>query len=207
MTQTPKNSKFTVGKVRPLTQILFFLLIVLTITVSDARSSGPAHPWEGMGPNREAMPMAPPMPPPLLLPGSPEMAGPAMEPPPFFFDLVELGLDEKQQESVREITVRVRKDDVRKNAEITVARMELGELAHKRPLDMGAIEAKLRQISTLDLSIKFSHFKAAAEIESKLTPDQRNKLASMRQPPMGMKRSHGCSEREKPGAGPSDGKQ
>jgi hypothetical protein len=38
-----------------------------------------------------------------------------------------------QQQSIREIKMRLAKDDVRRNAQITVARMELVELARKTP--------------------------------------------------------------------------
>jgi hypothetical protein len=105
-----------------------------------------------------------------------KMGGPAMESPPFFFEVAELSLDDKEQQSIRETSMRLAKDDVRRNAEITVARMELVELARKTPMDINAIVGRLRQISALDLNVQLSHFKAMAEIESKLTPEQKRRL-------------------------------
>lgn len=89
-----------------------------------------------------------------------------------------------------------RKDDVRRNAEITVARMDLVELARKTPMDINAIEGRLKQISALDLNVQLSHFKAMAEIKSKLTPEQKRRLTSIRQGLGANKRSRRAPQKD-----------
>lgn len=101
-----------------------------------------------------------------------------------------------QQQSIREINMRLAKDDGRRNAEITVARMELVELARKTPMDINALQGRLKQILALDLKVQLSHFKAMAEIESKLTPEQQRRLTSIRQGLGANKRSRRTSQKD-----------
>lgn len=209
MLPTPTKNRVT-AFVRPsLSQVLMFLLVLSALTIANAQSSGPASSGAaGMARDRDAACMMPPMPHPLHHHSGAEMGGPVMGPPPFFFELTQLGLDDKQQQSIRELSLRLAKDDVRRNAEMTVARMELVELARKTPMDIKAIEGKLKQISALDLKARLSHFKAMAEIESKLTPEQTRRLTSIRQAPCPDKRNprppHD-GERRHPHAGEGSG--
>lgn len=92
--------------------------------------------------------------------------------------------------------MRLAKDDGRRNAEITVARMELVELARKTPMDINALQGRLKQILALDLKVQLSHFKAMAEIESKLTPEQQRRLTSIRQGLGANKRSRRTSQKD-----------
>ncbi|HXX58188.1 MAG TPA: periplasmic heavy metal sensor [Thermodesulfovibrionales bacterium] len=101
---------------------------------------------------------------------------------PMWRHLHGLGLDEKQKAEVREIRNRVMKETVKKRAEAQIARIELKELLDKDPIDMKAVEAKLRQIETLETDMRLSLIKAREEVKSKLTPEQRKKMREMMEP-------------------------
>jgi Spy/CpxP family protein refolding chaperone len=200
----------TEGKTSPsarrvtLSLLLLFVLIALVSPNSRAESCGLLRSRGGMGHPQEGPCVIRPTPPP------PAMIDRGMGHPPFFGDANELGLDEKQRQIIREIKSRVMKDALRKNAEIMVVRIELSDMTQKTPLDMNAIEAKLRQIGALDVGIQLSHLKAMAEIESKLTPEQRKRLRSMReqppwQPPW-IKRMHACGDLNRPDVRPLEPK-
>lgn len=90
--------------------------------------------------------------------------------------LADLGLDEKQKESIRTITTGARKDAIRKMADVRIARLELRELLIKDPVDLGAAEAKLKQIESLRTDLHLLRIKTLKEIKATLTPEQRQKF-------------------------------
>jgi Spy/CpxP family protein refolding chaperone len=90
--------------------------------------------------------------------------------------LAGLGLDEKQREAVKEIRSRVMKEVIRKQADTQIAQIDLRALLGKDPIDMRAVEAKLKQIEVLKTDVKLSLIRAREEMRSLLTPDQRKKL-------------------------------
>lgn len=90
--------------------------------------------------------------------------------------LADLGLDEKQKEAVKDIITIAKKDAIRKIADIRIARIELREILDKDPVDMGAVEAKLKQMESLKTEMHMARIKALEEIKAKLTPEQRQKF-------------------------------
>ncbi len=109
--------------------------------------------------------------------------------------LMGLGLDEKQKDAMREIRSRVAKDNVRKGADIRIARIELRDILEKDPVDMGAVEAKLRQVESLRTELRLARIKALEEVKAQLTPDQRKQFkANLRQ----AKWAHGRGGMEQP---------
>ena len=113
--------------------------------------------------------------------------------------LMGLGLDEKQREAIKEIKSRVIKEAIRKRADERIAGIELKDLLDKDPVDMKAVEAKLKQIEIIKTEMHLSLIMATEEIKSKLTPEQRKKFQEMQEmdpnmgPPMlgGMMRGGG----------------
>jgi Spy/CpxP family protein refolding chaperone len=95
--------------------------------------------------------------------------------------LMGLGLDEKQREAIKEIKSRVIKEAIRKRADERIAGIELKDLLDKDPVDMKAVEAKLKQIETIKSEMHLSLIGAREEIKSKLTPDQRKKFQEMQE--------------------------
>ena len=90
-----------------------------------------------------------------------------------------LGLDEKQTTSFKAIHLKMKKERIQKNAEISVAEMELGEVLDSDPVDMKAAEAKVRQIAALRSELKMLHIRTHEAVKAMLTPEQRRKLDSI----------------------------
>ncbi|MDQ7787261.1 MAG: Spy/CpxP family protein refolding chaperone [Thermodesulfovibrionales bacterium] len=93
--------------------------------------------------------------------------------------LMGLGLDEKQKDTIREIKSGLMKDMIKKKAERQIAKLELKDLLHKDPVDMKAVEAKLKQIAEIETDIQLSHLKTKETVKAKLTPEQREKLKQL----------------------------
>jgi protein CpxP len=90
-----------------------------------------------------------------------------------------LNLDEQQKKVIGEIRSSIKKDTIRRMADISIARLELRDLLLQDPADMKAVEAKVRQLGSLRTEMHLSHIKALETIKTKLTPDQRKKLGDL----------------------------
>ena len=60
-----------------------------------------------------------------------------------------------------------------------VAHIELKDLLDKDPVNMKAVEAKLKQIETIETGMYLSLIRARQEVKSKLAPEQRKKFKDM----------------------------
>lgn len=98
---------------------------------------------------------------------------------PMWRHLMGLGLDEKQREAIREIRSTVMKEMIKKRADERLAGIELKELLDREPVNMKAVEAKLRQIETAKTEAHLSLIRAREEVKSQLTPEQRKKFREM----------------------------
>jgi Spy/CpxP family protein refolding chaperone len=98
---------------------------------------------------------------------------------PMWKDLMALGLDEKQRDAINEIKDRVMKEVIRKRADERVAGIELKDLLDKDPVDIKAVEAKLKQMEAIKTEVRLSLIRAGEEAKSKLTADQRKKFKEM----------------------------
>ena len=90
-----------------------------------------------------------------------------------------LNLDEQQKKVIGEIRSSIKKDTIRRMADISIARLELKDLLLQDPQDMKAVEAKVKQLGLLRTEMHLSHIKALETIKTKLTPDQRKKLGDL----------------------------
>ncbi|MHB8883183.1 MAG: Spy/CpxP family protein refolding chaperone [Thermodesulfovibrionales bacterium] len=91
----------------------------------------------------------------------------------------ELGLDDKQKETVKAIKLRMKKDTIKRNSDIEVAKIELQEIVGKDVVDLAAAEAKVKQLHALKAEMKIAHIKAREEVKATLTPEQRKKFSEM----------------------------
>jgi Spy/CpxP family protein refolding chaperone len=95
--------------------------------------------------------------------------------------LMGLGLDEKQREAIKEINSKVIKEAIRKRADERIAGIELKDLLDKDPVDMKAVEAKLKQIEIIKTEMHLSLIMATEEVKSKLTPEQKKIFQEMQE--------------------------
>jgi Spy/CpxP family protein refolding chaperone len=160
---------------------LGFLLMVFASHDTYAETRGPSGAV-GRDFQEEGMPIAP-----LMRHSGMEMKGMMTEAEhPMWRYLMDLGLDEKQKAEVKEIKSRTMKEMIKKRADGQVAHIELKDLLDKDPVNMKAVEAKLKQIETIKTEMHLSLIRAREEVKSKLTPEQRKKFKEMLEMEPGM---------------------
>jgi len=154
-----------------------FIIVVLAavVTLAGAYNSS-ADMCDCMGKPREGMhENGPPMHQGMMHHDMEMMDGPG-DGLPLLMPLKGLSLDEKQKEEAREIESGLMKSTVRMKSDVQIAMMEMKDILDKYPVDMKAVESKLKTIASLQTSIKLSGIKALEEVKSKLTAGQRIKL-------------------------------
>jgi Spy/CpxP family protein refolding chaperone len=90
--------------------------------------------------------------------------------------LMGLDLNDKQKDALQAIRSRVVKDNIKKRADLELARVELRELLHKDPVKMSAVEASLKKVESVRTDLHLAHIKAREEVKAILTPEQQKKL-------------------------------
>ncbi len=90
--------------------------------------------------------------------------------------LMRLDLSDQQKDALNAIRIRIKKDTIKKRADLELARVELRELLQKDPVDMKAVEASLKKAESVRTDLRLSHIRARQEIKAILTPEQRKKL-------------------------------
>ncbi len=93
--------------------------------------------------------------------------------------LKSLSLDEQQKTLIGEIKSRMMKETIRRTADMRIVQIELKDLLSQDPVDMKAVEAKVKQLEMMRTEMHLSHIKAIEYIRTKLTPEQRKKLREM----------------------------
>lgn len=91
-----------------------------------------------------------------------------------------LDLTPQQEEALDKIFLEGRKDLIRKQAEITIARLELAEILRGSNPDYKQIEAKVRQIEKMQADMKLAGIKSFFDAKKLLTPEQVEKLKGKR---------------------------
>lgn len=104
------------------------------------------------------------------------MHGMRYEGHPMWGRLMGLDLDQKQKAAVGEIRSRTMKEMVRKRADQRIAQIELKDLLERDPVDMKAVESKLKQIEASRTEKHLSLIRAREEIKGTLRPEQREKM-------------------------------
>jgi len=93
--------------------------------------------------------------------------------------LKSLSLDEQQKTLIGEIKSRMMKETIRRTADMRIVQIELKDLLSQDPVDMKAVEAKVKQLEMMRTEMHLSHIKAMEDCKTKLTPEQRKKLRAM----------------------------
>jgi Spy/CpxP family protein refolding chaperone len=90
--------------------------------------------------------------------------------------LAAIELNEGQIEKVQAIEQRMAKEEILKGAELEVTRIELQEILGKDPVDLKAVEAKLKKREALMTEIQLASIKAGEQIKALLTSSQKEAL-------------------------------
>lgn len=90
----------------------------------------------------------------------------------------DIGLTTEQVTKLKEIQLNLDKIRIKTEADIQVAERELKALTEDEKLDLGAIEAKLKQSGDLQVALRMTSIKTRRDVYALLTPEQRAKEKS-----------------------------
>jgi hypothetical protein len=90
-----------------------------------------------------------------------------------------LKLTPEQAQALALIRTEYQKRALKKRAELQVAELELEELRAKSPVDIGAVEAKVKQSDALKTELRIDNIKAAEAARDQLTTGQRTQLDAL----------------------------
>ena len=93
--------------------------------------------------------------------------------------LKQLDLTAAQKAAIHDISIALRKDEIKKRADLKIASMEFREYLRKDSVDMSAVESQVKKIEGFKTAMMLNAIKAREEIKSKLTPDQRKKFIEL----------------------------
>ena len=91
----------------------------------------------------------------------------------------QLGLTAQQVDSLRKMGMDARRAEIRRSADRQVAQVDLMSLRFTDPVDMGKVEAKVREIEKLKGDGTIARFRTAEAAKAQLTPEQKEKLKGM----------------------------
>jgi len=91
----------------------------------------------------------------------------------------ELELTETQQQSIREAQREHRRNDIRRDADIEIAELELEEMMEADALDLDAIETHMRQIANLQVDERMANLRMDGTVRDLLTVEQLDQLDEM----------------------------
>jgi len=95
------------------------------------------------------------------------------------FNRQELGLTTQQVESLRNLGMDSRRAAIRRSADLQIAQLDLMNLRWSNPVDMGKVEAKVREIERFKGDGRIAAIRTAEDAKAQLTAEQREKLRSL----------------------------
>jgi Spy/CpxP family protein refolding chaperone len=113
-----------------------------------------------------------------------------------------LNLDDNQKKALGEIENTTLKEMIKKRADKQIAELELHELLDKEPVDLKAVETKLKQIAIIESELQLTVIRSTEKMKAKLTSEQQDTLKKARQMDPGQKpfrqRAPMCDDRPFP---------
>jgi len=91
----------------------------------------------------------------------------------------QLGLTTQQLDSLRKLGMDSRRAAIRRSADLQIAQLDLLGLRWSTPVDMGKIEAKVREMEKLKGDGRIAAIRTAEDAKAQLTAEQREKLKSL----------------------------
>ena len=90
-----------------------------------------------------------------------------------------LNLSAEQVKALETLRSEFQKEAIKRKADLQVAKVELRDLQRREPVDLEAIEAKVKQIEALRTELRLARIRTIEKGKAVLTPEQRNKLESL----------------------------
>lgn len=91
----------------------------------------------------------------------------------------QLGLSPEQVQSLERLRGDFQREAIRRGADLRIAEMELATLLDADSLDLGKVEAKLREIERQRADLRLARIRAIEQGKAELSPEQRAKLRSL----------------------------
>jgi len=91
----------------------------------------------------------------------------------------EIALTTQQVDSLRNLGMDSRRAAIRRSADLQIAQLDLMGLRLSDPVDMGKVEAKVREIERFKGDGRIAAFRTAQGAKAQLTAEQREKLKSL----------------------------
>jgi Spy/CpxP family protein refolding chaperone len=91
----------------------------------------------------------------------------------------ELGLAPQQVESLRKLGMDARRAAIRRTADRQLAQLDLMELRRSDPVDMGKVEAKVREIERMRADGRIAAIRTSEQAKAQLTAEQKEKLKGL----------------------------
>jgi hypothetical protein len=91
----------------------------------------------------------------------------------------ELGLSPQQVEALERVRADFQREAIRRDADLRVAELDLEALRRQDPVDMGQVEAKIREIERLRADFRVGQVRAIEQGRAQLTAEQRERLRAM----------------------------
>jgi len=140
-------------------------------------------------------------------PGGPRMMGgmDGMILSPAMMDKLEL--TKEQRDSIESILTSLRKDMIKKNADLALANIELQELIKKDTPDMNLIKDQLQKIANINVDVQYTQIKTRIDVKNILTDEQKANLEKfVKERRNGMVRARGNKpdQRRKPDVRPDN---
>jgi len=94
----------------------------------------------------------------------------------------ELDLSDRQISDLESIVSSLRKAEIRAEANLRIAEVELDELLRAEKADLSKVKPKLEEIAKLQAELKFLHIKAEEDAKKILTEEQLRKFGTLKGP-------------------------
>ena len=91
----------------------------------------------------------------------------------------DLDLTPAQVQELERLRAEFQRSAIRGDADLRVAEMDLEMLLKAEPVQLGKVEAKIREIERIRGDLRFGRIRAIEQAKSQLTPDQRKRLAGL----------------------------
>lgn len=112
-----------------------------------------------------------------------------------------LNLSEEQEQQMRKLRMDYKKENIRKHADLKVARLELSELMQEKNMNMGKVEKKVRQVEGIQGNLMLFRINNLMKAKEFLSDEQFDKFRKMTRGFSSHRKRHGMMKKGMHGKG------